>query len=409
MAYNEALHDLKVVEYGNFVSGPYCTKLMADLGAEVIKVEAPRGGDEARNWGPFPGDIPHPEKSGLFLYLNTNKLGITLNLRDSLGKELFTELVKRCDILVENNPPALMPQLGLDYETLSKVNPRLVMTSITPFGQDELYCDYNASELILVNMSGIGHGTPGEVEDIDREPPLKARALEVEFMAGMFGALATMFAIFVQQTTGVGQHVDVSAQEATAWVNFGSLSSYLYAQPNVSPVREKKGRLPFAPMHVLPCKDGYVHLECLEEHQWQSFVELMGNPEWAKNELFSNRTSRAEYWDALEPLIIKLTNQWDKEKLAQVGQARGIPCTVVREAKDLLSSEQLATRNFFVEVDHPASGKLLYPGAPYQLSQTPWQVKRPAPLLGEHNLEIFCGRLGYVLEDLARMRAMKVI
>ena len=407
MSEDGPLAGLKVLDCGHFVSAPYCTKLMADMGAEVIKVEEPGKGDKSRDWGPFTGDIPHPERSGLFLYLNTNKLDVTINLKNAIGKEIFYKLVKDVDILVENNPPQLMAELGLDYQTISKRNLHLIMTSITPFGQSGPYRNYKASELVLVQMSGVGHGTPGEVEDISKEPPLKSRALEIGFMAGTAGAGATMTALFARQASGQGQHVDVSEQEAAAWVGMANFAHYLYGYPN--PVRDKRGRFPRAPMHDLPCKDGYVHLECLEEHQWSEFVDLMGNPEWAQNELFQSGQSRANYWDALGPLVIELIKGWSKEDLSREAQAKGIPCTPVMISKDLLSSEQLAARGFFVAVDHPDAGKFLYPGAPYQLSETPWKIRHPAPLLGEHNEEVFCQRLGYTREDLARMRTMGAI
>ncbi len=144
----EALSGLKMLEYGEFISGPYCGKLLADLGAEVIKVEQPGLGDKARRWGPFPQDLPHPEKSGLFLCLNTNKSGVTLNLSSNAGVKIFKELVKQVDVLVENNLPKEMERLGLDYESLHQINPRLVVTSITPFGQTGPYRDYKGCDLI---------------------------------------------------------------------------------------------------------------------------------------------------------------------------------------------------------------------------------------------------------------------
>ena len=156
----EALSGLKVLEYGEFICAPYCGKLLADLGAEVIKVEPPGLGDKARHWGPFPQDLPHPEKSGLFLYLNTNKLGVTLNLESAAGIKIFTELVKQVDVLVENNPPKEMEWLGLDYESLHQINPRLVVTSITPFGQTGPYHDYKGCDLISFHMSGEAYVNP---------------------------------------------------------------------------------------------------------------------------------------------------------------------------------------------------------------------------------------------------------
>ncbi len=190
-----ALYDLKILEYAQFISGPYCAKLMADLGAEVIKVEAPGLGDRARRYGPFPQDIPHPEKSGLFIYLNSNKKGITLDLHTTTGMKIFKELVRWADILVENNPPQFMKRLRLNYETLKEVNPRLIMISITPFGLTGPYRDYKTTELITFHMSGLGYETPGSVDDPEKEPPLKAAGHQASFLGGTMGALLTLFAL----------------------------------------------------------------------------------------------------------------------------------------------------------------------------------------------------------------------
>ena len=169
-----ALSELRVVELGDFIIAPYCTKLMADLGADVIKIEAPGLGDSARRYGPFPEDEPHLEKSLLFAYMNTNKKGITLDVRSPQGKKVFKELLRETDVLVESNPPKLMEELGLDYKSLASVNSALIVTSITRFGQTGPYRDYKATDLVSFHIGGIGYPTPGDVDDPDTNPPLKA-------------------------------------------------------------------------------------------------------------------------------------------------------------------------------------------------------------------------------------------
>jgi len=189
-----ALSGLKVLEYSQFIAGPFCGKFLADFGAEVIKVEEPGVGDEARRRGPFPNDIPHQEKSGLFLFLNTNKLGITLDVKSATGVKIFKDLVQQADILVESNPPQVMKALGLDYATLSKINPRLIMTSITPFGQTGSYRDYKSCDLVCSHMSQIAICQPFESRTTRREP-LKAGGYQTDFMAGLTGAVGTMSAL----------------------------------------------------------------------------------------------------------------------------------------------------------------------------------------------------------------------
>ena len=402
------LEGLKVIDAGSLVSGPYCAKLLGDLGAEVIKIEPPGKGDEARARGPFPNDVPHPERSGLFLYVNAGKLGITLDLRCDTGRRLFQDLVRQSDVLIENFLPPVRDELGLGFDTLRKLNARLVVTSITPFGSEGPYKDYLAPELVVFQMSGVGYGTPGEVapEDLRKEPPLRARILGSQFMSGMGGAAASLAALLDRERTGLGQQVDVAQQEVLAAMMWVNLAQLFHAGKN--PTREKQGRYPAAPMHILPCRDGYVHLECLEEHQWTAFVSLIGSPEWSKNELFRTRESRAEYWDALGPLVTEVTTTWGKEDLSKAAQARGIPCTVVRRADDLLSSRQLAEREFFTRIEHPVAGPFVYPGLPFKVPGPPRET-HPAPLLGQHNEVVLCGRLGCDRSDLARLRAVGAI
>ncbi|MEE8397795.1 MAG: CoA transferase, partial [Desulfobacterales bacterium] len=211
-----ALSDLRVIEFADFISGPFCAKLMADLGAEVIKIETPSSGDTARQTGPFPNDIAHPERSGLFLYLNTNKQSITLDPGTSAGADIFKELVKSADVLIENMPPSTMEGLGLDYESLRRINPGLIMTSITPFGQSGPYAHRKANDLICTQMSGLAYHTPSGGVDSPERPPLKPGGRQSDFIAGSTAAAATMFAVIARRTLGEGQHLDVSQHESNA-------------------------------------------------------------------------------------------------------------------------------------------------------------------------------------------------
>src|SRR5262245_48939648 len=218
-----ALEGLKVLDIGHYIAGPWSAKMLADMGADVIKVERPDGGDPARNYGPFPNDVPHPEKSGLFLFLNINKRGITLNLKSDSGKAIFESLVKWADVVVENYAPGTMEKLGLGWDQLSAWNPRLVMTSISNFGQFGPYRDYKATDLILYAM-GVIMNISGEHE---REP--LGHALEqAQKVAGRGATTATMAAIFQQAREGVGQHIDYSIQEAMNFSLAGTNNLYAY-------------------------------------------------------------------------------------------------------------------------------------------------------------------------------------
>jgi len=399
-----ALTDLKVLEFGNLVSAPYCGKLLADLGAEVIKIEEPGIGDEARKRGPFAQDIPGVERSGLFAYLNTNKLSITLNPRNALGKALFEELVRGSDILVENQPPRLMEELGLTYATLEKINPKLIMTSITPFGQTGPHKDYKAHELTTYNGCGFGFiSTVCITEPV--MPPVKAGGRQSEFGAAQAAAVATMCAVHVSDHLGTGQHIDVSIQEVMAGQYESAIQHWTLAENEMGGLTNPI----LQPMIPLECKDGWIFLMCVEEDQFDRMVKIMGNPEWAQDELFKDRFSRADYADALVPLLTEWTMQYTKDEVFKMCQAARVPVGPAYSSEDVVNSEHLAVRNYFVEMDHPEIGLTKYPGAPYRLSLTPWRIERHAPSLGEHNEEILCHRLDYSKEDLVEMKQVGTI
>lgn len=402
-----ALSDLKVVEWGEFVSAPYCGKLLADLGAEVVKVEKPGHGDRSRSYGPFPQDLPHAERSGLFLYLNTNKLGVTLNWASVTGAEIFKELVARADILIENHSPREVAELGFDYDRLKEVNPRLVMTSITPFGQSGPYRDYKACDLVTFHISGLAYMNPsGGVDDIESEPPLRGKALQADFLAGLSGAVATMSAVFAGRATGRGQHVDLSQHEALASIIRRDLGAVTYE--GLARVRVK-GAQPSSETLLGQCRDGQFFVVCNTDRFWANWVGVMGNPEWATSELFQNRAARRENWDAAKIMIEEWARDKSLDEVVRAAQARRVPCMPVNTVRESTDSELLAAREYFAEADHEHAGRVRFPGAPYKLSQTPWQVERHAPLLGQHNAEILCERLGYSRQDLAVMKAEGVI
>jgi len=398
----KVLDGVKVIEYGNLISAPFCAKIFADMGAEVIKIEQPCCGDDSRRMEPFMNDIPGLERSGLFQYLNMNKKGITLNPETATGRKILLQLLKEADVFIENNPPKRMKALKLDYARVKQVNLRIVMTSITPFGQTGPYKDYKSSELINAHMGGVGYDSVREV-DISREP-IKAPAHIFGFQAGLSAATATVAAVFQQSVTGEGTYLDVSEQESIIQ-NMHSVFRYYYNKQIVN----RTDVLDRAPAHILPCKDGYIHHANMEESEWWRFVDLMGNPEWAKNELFADYTLRSQYWDALKPLILDWTKDHTMDEIYRGSQERGSAIGALYTAKDMLSDRQMAARGFFVEADHPEIGKLQYPGVPYRFSGIPKEQPSTAPLLGQNNEEILCGDLGYTKKDLVKFREAGVI
>ena len=400
-----ALSDLRVIEFGELVAAPFCAKLLADLGAEVIKVERPRRGDVARSYGPFQGDVPHPERSGLFLYLNTNKLGITLSPTSSKGANIFKELVAESDVLVESNPPGVMKRLGLDYPALRRINPRIVVTSITPFGQTGPYSGYRAFDLNIWHAGGLGFIWRERYLEEGTRHPLKGAGTLADFHTGVSAAIATMCAIVRRDFAGSGQHVDVSAQECIASV-LGSAFATLQMTDRVV---GRGADVRSVTMQPLPCKDGSVQLTGREVHQWQALVEAMGNPEWAQDDWCQSKQSRAENSDVLRLMMTEWTMALTKEEIVERVQSRRAPASMVKDMGDVMADRHLRSRDFFVEADHPEVGVVEYPSAPHKLSETPWSIRRPAPLLGEHNEEIYRDRLMYSKVQLAEIKEAEVI
>jgi len=399
----KALDGTKVLEYGNSISGPFCAKILADLGAEVIKIEEPCGGDTSRKEEPFFNDNPGIENSGLFQYLNMNKLGITLNPKTATGKKIFKELLKNADIFVENNSPRKMKELELTYNFVKEINPRIVMTSITPFGQTGPYKNYKGGELVITHMGVVGYISTRE-GDVSKEP-IKYPAHLFSFQAGLSAATASLGALYHQTVTGSGVQLDVSEQESVIQNLNAATARYSYVKQIVS----RTDVLSVAPSHILPCKDGYIYNALVEEHQWRRFVEVMGHPDWADNQLFKDAPTRAEYWDALKPLLIEWTMQYTVEEIYRGCQEKGIPIGPVRTADQVLADRQMIERGFFVDVEHQVTGRLKYPGVPYRFSEIQRESPSAAPLLGQNNMDVYCGRMGYTKRALTKLKEAGVI
>ncbi len=400
-----ALSDLTVLELLNGIGGAFCGKAFADLGADVIKVE-PLDGDRSRRHGPFPDDVPHQERSGQFLYLNHNKRGITLNLDSEGGRRIVRELAGAVDILLCDFAPGELEEQGLDYDRLRERNDRLIITSITPFGLVGPYRDYKGTDFTTVLMSGVGWDTPyNEVTDLESQPPLVSGGFQADYLSGWTAASATMIAVFHRSAYGEGQLVDVSALESMT-----NMIRPAYAQLSYNPDEPPRARQKVGFPWVLPCKDGHISLSPFGfDHWWEDFKAVAGNPDWAASELFDTREGRTNNADALEPLMIEWTMQHTKQEIYERCLERQLPCFPVNTIEELLASPQYDARDYFVEVEHPVAGTIKRPGAPARYSGDVWEIRRPAPQLGEHNQDILCELLNYTREDLLTMARSRVI
>jgi CoA:oxalate CoA-transferase len=398
------LNGLKVVELCSFVAGPYCTKLFADFGAEVIKIEPPGVGDEARRRGPFLHDNPDPELSGLFLYVNTNKLGVTLNLNPATGRDIFKKLIANADILVEDRSPGEMEKLGLNYEVLKEINPSLIMASITPFGQDGPYRDYKAYYLNAFHASGAGYVLPAASPNADREP-IKGGGYVGECDIGVNASVAIMAALYWRDAGGTGQYIDISKQEAEMALERVNIARYY--ELGKSPTRYEINRVRDT---LLRCRDGgYVMIVLHPDKQWNGVVEALDNPEWTKEEKYLTHKGRESNFKELRERLREEALKYDTAELFHRVQSRGTACAPVCSAEQVFKSPQTQARNFYVEIDHPKAGKLMYPGLPYQFAKTESRNGQGAPLLGQHNEEVYCNRLGYTKLEWVKFREAGVI
>ncbi|MBI4200775.1 MAG: CoA transferase [Chloroflexi bacterium] len=395
----KALSHLRVLDLSEQIAGPFCTKLLGDLGADVVKIEAPPEGDRGRRLQPFAHDTPDPHGSLVFLYLNTNKRSVTLNLRTPEGIKVLTELLATADALVESFAPGTLAALGLDDEALEQINPGLVLTSITPFGQTGPYSHWKATELVEYAMSGVMaiSGTQG------REP-LKHGLSQAQYCGGFGGAIATLAALWFREETGEGQHVDVSIQECLASTLLGNSTQYSYAGV-VGGQSPSEGS---SIGQVAPCKDGYIVGHMLQQRR-REFIELFGVPELASPEFVNRRGRGGSQGKEMDALLLPRYAQWNKFDLFNAANQRGLIFGVVQTPKDLAECPQLQSRGFFVPVEHPTLGTVRHPGSTFEMSETPWSLDRPAPLLGQHNDEIFCEELGYSKREVARLRKQGVL
>ena len=395
-----ALDGIKVLDLTHHIAGPYCTKLLADFGAEVVKIERPGSGDPARRMGPFFHDEPHLEKSLLFLYLNTNKQSVTLNLKTHSGRHILKRLVHDFDVVIENFSPRVLRSLGLAYEDLRKLNTRMVMVSISNFGQTGPYRDYRATDIVEYALGGLMYIFGSE----DREP-LKHALHQTQFKAGTNAATAATIALFHQQLTGIGQHVDVSIQESVASALRDTTSLYTY----MGAIRKRQDAH-ISEMYGAPAKvqDGYI-IPTAYGRGWAPAVDFLDAPE-LREPRFATPEGRLENAGELDEILAGLLQQREKMELFYDShRQRGLIYGVVQDPSEVVENPQYESREYFVDIDHPIAGNAIYPGAPFTMSETPWNARSPAPTLGQHNRDVLCDGLGYSLNELTQLRASGVI
>jgi crotonobetainyl-CoA:carnitine CoA-transferase CaiB-like acyl-CoA transferase len=410
-----ALEGIKVVELASLDTMPnqsaaMAGKAFADHGAEVIKVEPPRTGAPERMRGPFKDELPDPETGGVHLYLNTNKLGVTIDITRERGRELLFKLLDSADILLNPNLPADNDRMGIAWRTLVEKFPRLIVVSLTTFGVDSRYRDARGGDLIATHMGGVGWETPvNQVTDFATHTPLKPADRQADFLAGFTAAAAAMCALFQRKRTGKGQHVDVSSWLAMVSMFRPAVGIHTHESADAPYGVRIRTRAKLGLPWVYPCKDGWVSFSPITERFWKGTKAAMGNPEWAESEIFSSYVSRAINHDAVEASLIDWLTDVPRQEAFEKAQGQHVPCFPVNLPSEVADNPQYKARGFFAEHDHPAARVVRMPGAPCTFSRTPWQLRRGAPRLGEHNMEILGARLGISADDLAALRREGII
>lgn len=394
------LAGVKVLDLTQHVAGPFCTKLLADWGAEVIKIENPQSGDLARRMGPFLHDQPDSEGSGLFLYLNTNKKSVTLNLKTATGAGLFKDLVKESDIVVESFKPGTMEVWGLSYEALRKVNGSLVMVSISNFGQTGPYREYKGTDLTLSALGGMTSQQRRE-----EGPPYRLGGMQALYKTGVAAFVAATSGLLYKALEGQGQHLDISILECAAIGDTGGYSNYTYT--GASYTGKSLAGLFGHPATVYPCKDGYVYI-ATGLGNIEHLALIMGQPELMQNPVFADRYARQQHTKEFDALILPWLMEHGKKEIEALAQEILMPFGAILTIDEVLQDEHLRERQFFVGIEHPHTGTLTYPGTPMKMSASAPKHDR-APLLGEHNSEVLQGRLGLDSESMVRLKAVGVI
>lgn len=400
-----ALEGIRILDLTRIYTGPYCSMLFADMGAEVIKIEPP-GGELIRDNPPLAKEGeggPHDRsRSGYFLTLNRNKYGITLNLKHPKGMGIFKELVKIGDIVLENYAPGVMKRLGIDYPVLREINPRIITCSISGFGQWGPYSERIAFDVISQAMSGLMSitGHPGG-------SPTRVGTSLGDVNASVHAAFAIMAALWYREKSGVGQYIDASMQEAMVSILEGAIVRWTMGKELLTPIGSHNPH--DAPMGAYKCKDGYIIIATVGDEHWHRFCRAIGRPKWASDPQFRTKRQRWEKKFILAEEIEKWAANYTVEEAGEILDRERVANSAILNIQQVVDDPHLNARGYFVEVDHPIIGKAKIPGIPFKLSETPGEVERPSPLVGEHNELILGKYLGISGAEVKQLKAEGVL
>lgn len=388
----KALENVTVLDLTRVLAGPYTGMVLADFGANVIKIESPGTGDDSRAFGPFVKN-----ESTYFMSLNRGKKSITLNLKKPEAQEVFKELVKQADVVLENYRTGTMEKFGLGYEELKKINPKIIYSACTGFGHTGPYAFDPAYDVIVQGMGGIMSIT-GQADG----EPTRVGASVGDITAGLFSAIGVMTALFVRETTGLGQKVDVGMLDCQVAILENAIARYVNSGVVPKPIGNRHPSI--TPFESFKAKDGYVIIAIGNDTLWQKFCTLVGHDDWAADERFTTNPKRTEHQPLLKEMITPVFTTKTVDEWIQLLKEAGIPVGPINTVDRVLQDPQILAREMLVETDHPVAGKIKMAGVPIKLSETPGKVEAPAPTLGQHTEEILAQMLNY---DSAKIEALR--
>jgi len=392
------LSGIRVLDLSRILAGPYCTMQLGDLGAEVIKVERPGEGDDTRTWGPpFAGG-----EAAYYLCCNRNKKSITIDLKNTKGVELVKELVKISDVFLENFTPGFTQRLGLDYESLKAINPRLIYCSITAYGQDGPYRDRPGYDMVLSAVGGLMWITGEQNGD-----PCKVGVAITDVLTGTHASGAIMASLLWRERSGRGQYIDCSLMDIQASALANIASNYLVAGKEAK--RWGTAHESIVPYQVFKTKDHPIAIAAANEKIWENFARALRKEEWLDDPRFASNPKRVEHRDILLPLVAELMLEKTCDEWMELLLEASVPCGPVNNMQRLFSDPQMIHRNMIAEVPHPTIGTLKLCGIPIKYSDTPGTIRRHPPLVGEHTEEILKDVLGYDAEGIEELRGEGVI